>query len=397
MDRDFDVIVFGSTGFTGRLVAEHLLKVYGCAGAVKWAMAGRDQPKLEAVRREIGAPASLPLVIADSSDPASLTAMARRTKAITTTAGPYQLYGSGLVTACAAEGTDYVDIAGEPNWTYDMLAHEAVAKASGARIVFCCGFDSIPFDLGVHFLQQTARTRFGATAPRVRGRIRRLERGVGGGQSGGSRATGMAVMAAVQANPQIMSVLADPFALTPGFKGPNQPDGTKSHEDPVTGSWVAPFVGAAMDTKIVHRSNFLMGHPWGKEFAYDEMSLMDGPAGNVVGASSFYLVDGKPPKPGEGPSRSEREGGCYDILFIGEAADGRTLRASVTGDMDPGAGSTSRMLGESAVCLARDISRDVTPGGMWTSASAMGDTLIKRLQANAGMAFRIEDQNSHAP
>jgi len=395
MRRDFDVLVYGSTGFIGRLVAEHLLKVYGAAGALKWAMAGRDRSRLEAVRSEIGAPASLPLVIADSSDPASLTAMVRRTTAIISAAGPYQLYGSDLVTACAAEGTDYVDITGEPNWTCDMLAHEAAAKDSGARIVFCCGFDSIPFDLGVHFLQQQAQARFGATAPRVRGRIRKLERGVGGGQSGGSLATGMAVMAAVRANPRIMSVLADPFALTPGFRGPDQPDGTKAYEDPVTGSWVAPFAGAAIDTKIVHRSNFLMGHPWGRQFEYDEMSLMDGSAGKVVGASSFYLVDGKPPKPGEGPSRSEREGGCYDILFIGEVADGRTLRVSVKGDMDPGAGSTSRMLGESAVCLALDISRDVKPGGIWTSASAMGDALIKRLQENAGMTFQTED--SRAP
>jgi short subunit dehydrogenase-like uncharacterized protein len=390
MDRDFEIIVYGATGFTGRLVAEHLLKTYGATGDLKWAIAGRNPAKLDEVRGEIGAPANLPVVIADSSDPASLTVMARRSKAIVSAAGPYQLHGSGLVAGCAAEGADYLDITGESNWIHDMLVHEALARNSGARIVFCCGFDSIPFDLGVYFLQSAAKTRLGAPVPRVRGRLRRLERGIGGGQSGGSLASGMATMAAMRTNPQILSVLADPFALTPGFRGPEQPDGSKAYEDAVTGSWVVPFMMATIDTKVVHRSNFLLGHPWGKDFRYDEMSMADGPNGSGVGASSFYMVKGNPPKPGEGPSRAEREGGCYDILLIGEAADGRIIRASVRGDMDPGAGSTSRMLGESAVCLVRDISRDQTPGGIWTSASAMGDALIGRLAANAGVTFQLE-------
>jgi short subunit dehydrogenase-like uncharacterized protein len=390
MDREFEIIVYGATGFTGRLVAEHLLRVYGAEGNLRWAMAGRSIAKLEEVRREIGAPATLPLVFADSSDPMSLTAMARRTAAIITTVGPYQTHGSGLVAACAAAGTDYVDITGEPNWMGDMLAHEAAARSSGARIVFCCGFDSIPFDLGVHFLQAAAQARFGAPAPRVHARVRRLERGIKGGQSGGSYATGIAVMTAAQANPHIISVLNDPFALTPGFKGPAQPDGNKPYEDAVTGSWVAPFRMAAIDSKVVHRSNFLMGHPWGKDFRYDEMAIADGPNGSVVGAPSFYMVGGNPPKPGEGPSKAEREGGCYDILFIGEMADGRCLRASVRGDMDPGAGSTSRMLGESGVCLVHDISRNATPGGIWTSASAMGDALVERLTLNAGITFQVD-------
>lgn len=390
MDRDFEIIVYGATGFTGRLVAEHLLKIYGATGDLKWAIAGRNPAKLDEVRSEIGAPANFPLVIADSSDPASLTAMARRSKAIITTAGPYQVHGSGLVAACAAEGTDYLDISGESNWIHDMLVHEVLARNSGARIVFCCGFDSIPFDLGVYFLQSEAQARLGSPVARVRGRLRRLERGIGGGQSGGSLATGMAIMAAMRASPQILSVLADPFALTPGFKGPEQPDGSKAYEDAVTGSWVVPFMMAAIDTKVVHRSNFLLGHPWGKDFRYDEMIMADGPNGSGVGAPGFYMVKGNPPKPGEGPSRAEREGGCYDILFIGEAADGRIIRANVRGDMDPGAGSTSRMLGESAVCLVRDISRSETPGGIWTSASAMGDALIRRLAANAGVTFQLE-------
>ena len=387
MDREFDIIVYGSTGYTGRLVAEHLLKVYGAAGDLKWAMAGRNRAKLEEVRAQIGAPVSLPLVIADSDDPASLTAMARRAKAIITTAGPYQLYGSGLVAACAAEGTDYVDLTGESNWIHDMLAHEPAAKASGARIVFSCGFDSIPFDVGVLFLQNAAKAKFGAAAPRVRGRVR----GMRGSASGGTLASGMATMAAIQKNPAVLAVMMNPFALTPGFTGPEQPDGNTPYEDTVTGSWVAPFMMAGINTKAVHRANFLLGHPWGADFKYDEMTMTDGPPSAGGTGPTFEMGGGAgAPKPGEGPSKAERDAGFYDILFVGEAADGATIRASVKGDMDPGYGSTSRILGESAVCLVRDVSREQTPGGLWTAASAMGEPLIKRLEKNAGVTFQVE-------
>ncbi len=383
--REFEVIVYGATGYTGRLVAAHLLKTYAATGDLAWAMAGRSQAKLEEVRALIGAPASLPLVVADANDPASLDAMARRTKVIITTVGPYQLYGDALVAACAAAGTDYVDLTGESNWIAAKIAqHEAAAKASGARIVFSCGFDSIPFDLGVLFVEKRAMEAFGAPAPRVRGRIR----GIRGGLSGGTMASGMATMAAVQRDPSIGALLANPFALTPGFQGPAQPE-DKTYECAVTGSWVAPFMMSAINTKAVHRSNFLMAHPWGRDLQYDEMMMIDGPPKD--GAASDPGFDmGAPVAPGDGPSQAEREAGFYDILFIAQAPDGRTVRAAVKGDMDPGYGSTSKILGESAVCLARDVSRSVTPGGCWTSASAMGEALIKRLEANAGVTFTVE-------
>jgi short subunit dehydrogenase-like uncharacterized protein len=386
MDREFDIIVFGSTGYTGRLVAEHLLTVYGAAGDLKWAIAGRNAAKLAGVRDEIGAPANLPLVVADSDDPASLTAMAKRAKAIITTAGPYQLYGSNLVAACAAEGTDYVDLTGESNWIHDMLVHEAAAKASGARIVFSCGFDSIPFDCGVFFLEEQAKAKLGAPVPRVRGRVR----GMRGSASGGTIASGMATMAAIQKNPAVLAVMMNPFALTPGFTGPAQPDGNTPYEDTVTGSWVAPFMMAGINTKAVHRANFLLGHPWGTDLQYDEMTMIDGPPTQGGSGPTFEMGGANAPKPGEGPSKEERDNGFYDILFVGEAADGRTIRASVKGDMDPGYGSTSRILGESAVCLVRDVSRQTTPGGMWTAAAAMGGPLIKRLEQNAGVSFQLE-------
>ncbi len=387
--REFDVIVYGATGYTGRLVAEHLLKTYGATGSIKWAMAGRSRAKLEEVRTSLGAPSSLPLVVADAEDRAALDTMARRTKVVITTAGPYQLYGSKLVAACAANGTDYVDLTGESNWIAAMIkAHEAEAKKSGARIVFSCGFDSIPFDLGVWFVQEEARKRLGAYAPRVRGRVRGLK----GGLSGGTLASGQTTMAAAQKDPSIGVLLADPFALTPGFKGPAQPDGDTPHEDKVTGSWVGPFMMAGINTKAVHRTNLLLGHPWGKGLLYDEMQMLDGPpkpsAGQGLGGFNFGA--GGMPKPGEGPTKEERETGWYDLLFIAETGDGRTLRAAVKGDKDPGYGSTSKILAESGLALAFDVPRSVTPGGCWTSASAMAPALLKRLPEKAGLTFTVE-------
>jgi short subunit dehydrogenase-like uncharacterized protein len=386
---EFDIIVWGATGYTGRLVAAHLLDTYGAAGDVKWAMGGRSAGKLAQVRSEIGAPDTLPLIVADAADPASLDAMVRRASVIISTVGPYQLYGTPLVAACAAAGSDYVDLTGESNWIAAMIgAHEAAAKASGARLVFSCGFDSIPFDLGVFFVEEEARRRFGAYAPRVRGRVRGLK----GGLSGGTLASGMATQAAAAKDPGVGVLLADPFALTPGFRGPDQPDGDKAYEDRVTGSWVGPFMMAGINTKAVHRSNLLLGHPWGKGFQYDEMQMLDGPPSDAApGMGGFNFGAGGLPKPGEGPSKEERETGFYDLLYIAEAGDGRTVRAAIKGDMDPGYGSTAKILGEAAVCLARDVPRAATPGGCWTPASAMGAALIARLETRAGLTFTLEN------
>ena len=385
---EFDIILWGATGYTGRLVAEHLLTAYGVGGEVSWAIAGRSGAKLDDVRGQIGAPAGLAQVIAAAADPASLDAMVRRAGLIISTVGPYQLYGSPLVAACAGAGTDYVDLTGESNWIAAMIgAHEAAAKASGARLVFSCGFDSIPFDLGVLFAQEEARRRFGAYAPRVRGRVRGLK----GGLSGGTLASGMATQAAAAKDPGVGALLADPFALTPGFAGPKQPDGQTPYEDAVTGAWVGPFMMAGINTKAVHRSNLLLDHPWGTNFRYDEMQMLDGPPdAQGPGMGGFNFGAGGLPQPGEGPTEEERRTGFYDLLFIAEAADGRTVRAAVRGDMDPGYGSTAKLLGEAAVCLAAQP-RAATPGGCWTPASAMGEALIQRLGARAGLTFTLEN------
>ena len=384
---EFDIIVYGASGFTGRLVAEYLSK----RGIKRWAMAGRSAAKLAEVRDLIGAPKDTPLVEADASAPETLTAMCNRARVIITTVGPYQLYGPELVKACAETGTDYVDLCGEPAWMRQMIdAHDETAKKSGARIVFSCGFDSIPFDLGVWFLQQEAIRQNGAPAPRVKGRVRKMQ----GGASGGTIASLTETMKAAAKDLSIVGLLRSPFALTPGFEGPSQPSGMIPEYDSATGTWAAPFVMAPINTKNVHRSNFLLGHPYGTDFTYDEMMMTTiGDAGKAIAEgiatalkSANPFGEGPQPKPGEGPSAEEREAGFYDIFFIGEYPDGKTIRASVKGDRDPGYGSTSKMIAESALTL---LEVD-TPGGVVTPGAIMAKPLIARLTANAGLEFALE-------
>ena len=266
----FDIVVYGATGFTGQLVAEYLAAHYKGDGNLKWAMAGRSLDKLASVRDAIGAPADTALIAADAGDPASLKAMVDQTKSVITTVGPYQLYGSELVAACAASGTDYLDLCGEPIWMRQMIdAHEATAKSSGARIVFSCGFDSLPFELGVFFVEEEAKKVFGAPASRVKGRVRNMK----GTFSGGTAASIKATFAAAAKDLSLVALLQDPFVLTPGFDGPKQPRGNKPLLDEDLGSWTAPFVMATINTRNVHRSNMLMGFPYGKDFVYDEMVL----------------------------------------------------------------------------------------------------------------------------
>jgi short subunit dehydrogenase-like uncharacterized protein len=387
--REFDVIVYGATGYTGRLVAEYLSKQYGVGGDLKRAMAGRSADKLAAVRDEIGAPADTPFVVADANDPASLKAMAERAGAIATTVGPYQLYGEDVVAACVDAGTDYVDLCGEPGWMHEMIGkYETKAQASGARIVFSCGFDSIPFDLGVWFTQEAAKEKLGAPVPRIKGRVRKMQ----GTFSGGTFASFKETMAAVGRDPSLIKVLQNPFALSGGFTGPDQPHGMAAVEDEDIGSWSAPFIMASINTKNVHRSNALMGHAYGKDFVYDEMMLTGpGDKGKAMaeGMASTNMMGGDGPAPGEGPTKEERENGFYDVMFYGIAADGGVVVTGVTGDKDPGYGSTSKMLAESAICLVKDDTG--TPGGIWTPAPAMGAHLVKRLTEKAGLTFEIED------
>lgn len=386
-NREFDVIIYGATGYTGRLVAGYLAQNY--SGDLRWAMAGRSADKLAAVRDEIGALADTPLVVADADDPQSIADMVVRAKCIATTVGPYQLYGEPLVAACAQAGTDYVDLCGEPAWMRRMIdRYGDPAKRSGARIVFSCGFDSIPFDLGVWLVQQAAEEEFGAPSSRVKGRVR----GMQGTFSGGTAASLKATMAAAAKDPEVVKLLLDPFSLAPGFQGADQPSGNMIDYEADLDSWVAPFIMAAINTRNVHRTNFLLGHPYGEDFVYDEM-VLTGPGDSgeaaakaIAGDNSLASEDG--PKPGEGPSKEEREAGFYDVLFVAEGSDGQRVMAGVTGDKDPGYGSTSKMLAESAICLVRDVPD--ASGGILTPGTVMAAPLIERLKANAGLTFKRE-------
>ena len=389
MSREFDIVVYGATGFTGRLVAEYLQAQYG--SDLSWAMAGRSKDKLKAVRDEMGISKDIALIVANSDDPASLAAIAKRTKSVCTTVGPYQLYGEGLVAACVEAGTDYVDLSGEPAWMYDTIRkYQTSAKASGARIVHSCGFDSIPFDMGVYFLQQYAIAHHGGACSKVRGRVRKMK----GTFSGGTAASFFETMKRAGQQPEVLQWLKDPFSLVSDFDGPPQPTGHKPIEEEDLGSWSAPFIMASINTKNVHRSNALLGHLYGKDFVYDEM-VLTGPGEKGKAAAEYVAKDDSmaknPPKPGEGPSKEERETGFYDVMFVGDAPDGSRIIAGVTGNKDPGYGSTSKMIAESALCLAKDISREDTPGGVYTPAPAMGGALIDRLVAKAGLTFTIEN------
>jgi len=388
-DKPFDIVVFGASGYTGRLVAEYLAAEYGGTD-LTWAMAGRSLDKLTSVRTEMGISDAVALLEVDADNPASVSEMVDACRVVITTVGPYQLYGDELVKQCAERGTDYVDLTGEPSWMHETIARfSEAAKLSGARIVHSCGFDSIPFDLGVYLLQQHAIEKTGEPIATVKGRVRAMN----GTFSGGTIASMRATMASAKANPAIIQVLTNPFALTEGFTGPEQPAGMAPQYDEELQSWSAPFIMAPINTKNIHRSNFLMAHRYGEDFRYDEMLLTgDGDQGKA--AAEFVAKDDSVAKsdlqPGDGPSKEERENGNYDAIFAGQACTGDLMISSVQGDRDPGYGSTSKMLAEAAMCLLHNP--ELASGGLWTPAAALGDALIERLQAHAGLTFQIEQR-----
>ena len=387
-DKSFDVVIYGATGFTGKLVVEYMQEKYGKEEGISWAIAGRSEEKLNAVREELKVGSNVPQLLVDSNDTDSIASMVQQTKCVLTTVGPYQLYGANILQQCVVHGVDYVDLCGEPGWMHEMInEHAEQAKETGARIVFSCGFDSIPFDLGVYFLQKEVIAQHGHPASNVRGRVREMN----GEFSGGTAASLGATMASLKEKPELFEVLVNPFALSNGFTGPEQAQDSKPIYDDKLETWVAPFFMASINTKNVHRSNALMDHLYGKDFCYNEMWIQ-GPGEEGKAAAEFVgsmnpLADA--PAPGEGPSKESRENGNYDVLFCADLNDGSSLHASVSGDMDPGYGSTSKMIAESALCLVNDCAE--LGGGIYTPAPAMGEKLITRLQANAGLTFKIEN------
>ena len=382
----YDFVIYGATGFTGKLVVEYAINQYASNNEISWAIAGRNNEKLEHVQEKYNLPSNIGKIVVDSNDQNSIDEMVSQTKCVLTTVGPYQLYGEKIVKTCISTGTDYVDLCGEPGFMHKIISEcSAEAKETGARIVFSCGFDSIPFDLGVLFVQEEVMAKLNKYASSVRGRVRAMN----GEFSGGTAASMKATMAALQSNPELINILVNPHALCDGMQGVQQDDDSKPVYDEELDTWVAPFFMAPINTKNIHRSNKLMNHIYGENFKYNEMWIQ-GPGEEGKAAAEFISTMnplGDAPEPGDGPSRESRENGNYDVLFCADV-DGETIKASVSGDMDPGYGSTSKMITESAVCLVKDCEN--LAGGIYTPAAAMGKKLIKRLESSAGLTFKLE-------
>jgi short subunit dehydrogenase-like uncharacterized protein len=404
--RELDVIIWGATGFTGGLVVEYLAKTYGAEQGLRWAIAGRNRQKLEKVRQAIlpgAGEEQLPILLGDSEDTASLANLAAKTRVICSTVGPYAVFGEPLIKACAEAGTDYCDLCGESFWVAKMISsYQDVAVANGARIVCASGFDSVPSDMGTWFLQQAMLEKCGEPARHVKARIGNLR----GSYSGGTWSTMINTVEEARRDSSVRKLLEDPYSLYPKGAEPGKDgrDQVMARFDKDFDQWTYPFPLAPMNARVVRRSNAVMGYPWGKEFQYDESALEQSrlkATGTALGFGAFMtsmaigpvrrLAKKFLPASGQGPSREEREAGFYEIFFHGIHPKDRNLdlRAKVSGDMDPGYGSTAKILGEAAVCLALDERR--VEGGLWTPSSAMDGSLLVRLTEKAGLTFEILD------
>jgi short subunit dehydrogenase-like uncharacterized protein len=404
----YDIVLFGATSFVGAILTNYMLEKYPVEGDLKWAIAGRSESKLAQLKTSCGAAGmSLPCIVADADDQASIDALVGSTKVIISTVGPYALYGEPVIKSCVAQGTDYCDLTGEPQWIKKMIdRYEGLAKISGARIVHSCGFDSIPSDLGVYFLQEKAKQRFGQYCSTVKMRVKTIK----GAASGGTVASMMNMIKEATKDRELRKLLVNPYALCP----PSHPFKLKQTDlktlayDKDMQAWVAPFVMAAINIRIVHRTNSLLGNQYGEDFLYDEAMITGksilggiGAAAFSAGMGGFMLAAAIPPsrwlmeltilpKPGEGPSPKAQLEGHYDLRFVGKTHNGQGIRCKVTGDRDPGYGSTAKMLGQSAVCLVEDITKEDKIGGFWTPASIFGDKIIDRLEKHAGLTFSEE-------
>ncbi len=408
-DRPLDLVLWGATGFTGSLVAEYLTRQHGARAALRWAIGGRNRAKLEQLRDRLAVldttAAELPIVLGDGADRASLDAVAQTTRVVCSTAGPFSKHGRALVAACVEAGTDYCDSTGEPQFVRAVIdAHHARARATGARIVPCCGFDSIPSDLGTLMMQEAARTAHGTTC----GEVRHYVSLRGGGFSGGTAASMIALMEEAARDPGVRRIMSDPYALDPEHgPGPGGTDLAPVRWDDDLQRWTGPFVMAGINARVVRRTNAMLAYGWGRDFHYVEgMSFASGRSGflkaagmaagvaGALGAMALppvrrFVADRFLPAPGEGPSKEQRARSSFKSRFVGVlAGSGARMHGTVTGVGDPGYDETAKMLGESALCLARDRDTTATQGGVLTPASCMGMTLVQRLRKQ-GMTFDV--------
>ncbi|MCH7313051.1 saccharopine dehydrogenase NADP-binding domain-containing protein [Acinetobacter sp. ANC 3882] len=408
---NYDLIVFGATSFVGQILTKYLAEYLAThKEPLYWAIAGRSQQKLQQVKDALGPVGqSVPILVADANNQTELDALCAQTRVVVSTVGPYALYGEPLIQACVKNGTDYCDLTGETQWIKQMITkYETQAQQSGARIVHCCGFDSVPSDMGVYYLQQQAQQQFSTPATQVSMRVKTLK----GGASGGTVASLINVIQEAAADPALRKDLLNPYILCPADHGNTQRQiYIKSAKlDPDFNAWIAPFVMAAVNERVVHRSNALSGNAYGNNFSYNEAILTgEGLKGRlkalgvVSGLGAFMLAAvSKPvsqvmeryllPKPGEGPTPEQQLAGRFDLRFVGKTDTGQSLKIKVTGDRDPGYGSTGKMLGQAALSLAIDHAKDSEKigrnGGFWTPATMFDDRFIQRLSDHAGLVFQ---------
>ncbi len=414
-NKQFDIVVFGASSFVGQILCRYLHQ-HLAGTATVWAMAGRSEDKLKHCRAELGDDAeSIEIIIANADDETALARLCQQTQVVVSTVGPYALYGEPLLKTCAETGTDYCDLTGEVQWIRRMISrYEQTARESGARIVHCCGFDSIPSDMGVYFLQQQAKQQFGSHCNKVKMRVKHLK----GGASGGTIASMINVVKEASADPDLRRELADPYSICPsGHHLKAKQHAISVEYDDDFKSWAAPFIMSGINTRVVHRSNALSNAAWGTDFCYDEGMLTgDGKKGRgrarrlawaldmfMLGVAlrpTRWLLQKFLPKPGQGPSAQTQEKGFFDLLFVGTTASGQKLQTKVHGDRDPGYGATGRMLGQAALCLAQDISRTEKNGGFWTPSTLFEDKLISRLERHADLRFEVPGEllpGAHRP
>lgn len=405
--RAFDIVLWGATGATGRRAAHHLARRCAESG-LALAIGGRNLGKLEHVRDGLpGDGGEIAILVGDSFDTAFMDEMSAQTRVVVSTVGPFGVYGSALVAACVANATHYCDLTGEPQWMREMIdTHQDEARETGSRIVHACGHDSIPSDLGVQLLQTTALVHYGRLCSRITTRVTRMK----GGFSGGTAGSFLNAMRLRETDPDFDCLSADPYALCPpgerkGADGPDRMMPLKVTWDADLKAWAYPYFMGPMNSKVVRRSNAIMGYPYGRDFRYTETALSRGGVGGWLVAvrktlfgKMFLIAMAIPatrgllerhvlPKSGEGPSKEVRESGSYEIIQVGALRDGTVLKQRITGQGDPGVRSTTMMLTEAALCLAED---EITvDGGFWTPASAMGPHLLARITAHAGLSFEI--------
>ncbi len=400
----YDIVIFGATSFVGKILTGYMAQQYGVNSDLKWAIAGRSKDKLLAVAEQCKTE-DIDIILADAQDETQLTAMVTQTRVLVSTVGPYALYGEPLIKVCVQNGIDYCDLTGEVQWYKRMVGkYEEQAKKTGARIVHCSGFDSLPSDLGVWFTQNIAQKNLGEMCSHIKMRVAKLK----GGASGGTVASMVNIAKEASKDASLRKELKNPYSIC------SSGHGFSVRQDSISGAvfdkefniWSGPFVMAAVNTRVVHRSNALLNNVYGDNFKYDEGMLMGkGDKGRkrarnmgwglnvfmilaAIGPTRWILETFILPKPGQGPTPKEQLEGMFDMRFVGTTENGKTIKTKVTGDRDPGYGSTAKMLGQAAVCLA-SISKDDKDGGFWTPASIYGDNLISRLIEHSGITFEV--------